>query len=75
MWRVKNKAMNKWRNFVKESRNVESGEAEWDEVYDKKILKKYFGNWVYYHFNKSFSFNRKIFMRRSQDLQRIPGNF
>ena len=46
MWRVKNKAMNKWRNFVKEAKNVESGEAEWDEVYDKKILKKYFGNWV-----------------------------
>ncbi len=46
MGRVMNKAMNKWRNYAKITRDIENGEREWDQVYEKKILKKYFANWV-----------------------------
>ena len=46
MGRVMSKAMNKWRNYAKITRDIESGEREWDQVYEKKILKKYFANWV-----------------------------
>lgn len=49
MGRVKNKAMNKWRNFVKAARDVENGEAEWNEVYNKRVLKKHFANWKKFH--------------------------
>ena len=40
------KAMNKWRNYAKVARDIENGEREWDEVYQRKLLKKHFANWV-----------------------------